>query len=75
MLLGEAGAGGRGSGPALPRDKKGDGMKEKKVYEKPALRKVRLEVKNSVLSSCHTSTATNSMTPGCLVQQCFYRTP
>ncbi len=31
---------------------------KKKVYEKPALRKVRLEVRNAVLASCFSSSST-----------------
>jgi hypothetical protein len=31
-------------------------LEKKRVYEKPVLRKVRLEVKTSVLGDCHTST-------------------
>lgn len=30
-------------------------MEQKQAYEKPSLRKVRLEVKTSVLSTCHNS--------------------
>jgi hypothetical protein len=31
-------------------------MDEKRVYEKPALRKVRLDVKTAVLATCNSST-------------------
>lgn len=51
-------------------------MKDKKVYVKPALRKVRLEVKHSVLSTCHTSNATTAQYPqGCVLDACFYKVP
>jgi hypothetical protein len=33
-------------------------MDEKRVYEKPALRRVRLDVKTAVLATCHSSTIT-----------------
>ena len=33
-------------------------MKKKRAYEKPVLRKVKLEVKTSVLAVCNTSTST-----------------
>ena len=38
--------------------------KEKQVYEKPQLRKVRLDVKASVLAVCHSSLAPAAETPG-----------
>ncbi len=37
-------------------------MEKKQAYEKPALRKVRLEVKTSVLASCHSSVVTSPQT-------------
>jgi hypothetical protein len=48
-------------------------MEAKKVYEKPMLRKVRLEVKNSVLATCHTSTSISAKTADfpCNVVTCF----
>lgn len=53
---------------------------KKRTYEKPLLRKVRLEPKTSVLSVCNTSTTatpTNSPTPGagCALNQCYTSTP
>lgn len=39
-------------------------MEKKQAYEKPVLRKVRLDVKTSVLSACNSSTnATPDATP------------
>jgi len=37
---------------------------KKQAYVKPALRKVRLEVKTSVLGVCHTSTVSSPLIPG-----------
>jgi hypothetical protein len=34
------------------------------MYEKPALRKVRLDVQAAVLANCHTSTSNNPNIPG-----------
>ena len=53
-------------------------MKKKQAYQKPLLRKVRLEVKTSVLAACHFSTALGPMDDpipgaGCRVNQCYYR--
>lgn len=51
-------------------------MEQKQAYEKPSLRKVRLEVKTSVLAACHTSlisTPNTSYDPNgsaCKILQC-----
>jgi hypothetical protein len=34
-------------------------MEKKRVYEKPALRRVRLDVKTAVLATCNLSTTTD----------------
>ena len=41
-------------------------MKKKQAYEKPELRRVRLEVKTSVLVTCNVSSSTTP-SPGCNV--------
>lgn len=46
--------------------------KKKRAYEKPALRKVRLEVKTSVLAVCHTSTVATPNNPSCQVVTCVF---
>ena len=53
-------------------------MEKKQVYEKPLLRKVRLEAKTSVLATCNTSTFTQPrdvpvLGAGCgpLANNCF----
>ncbi len=51
-------------------------LEKKQDYQKPELRKVRLEAKTSVLSSCNTSVITqakNDPVPGagCRVNMCF----
>ena len=49
-------------------------MKEKKqAYERPALRKVRLEVKTSVLVDCNTSVSTTPVEDiaGCNLTGCY----
>lgn len=55
-------------------------MYRKTQYEKPSLRKVRLEVKTSVLSVCNTSfTSSPKNTPefgaGCVDNHCLTKTP
>ena len=50
-------------------------MREKRSYEKPELRRVRIEVETSVLASCHTSSATQPLgSPlpgvGCRINLC-----
>jgi hypothetical protein len=35
-------------------------MEKKRTYDKPVLRRVRLEVKTSVLATCHSSTSWDS---------------
>jgi hypothetical protein len=50
----------------------------KKTYEPPVVTKVRLEIKNSVLALCHSSTVGDSMDvpPGCRVNNtCFVGAP
>lgn len=52
-------------------------MEDKKEYEPPAIRKVRLEVKTSVLGNC-SITPTNLIRVGdrtCHVTNCFSVTP
>jgi hypothetical protein len=45
---------------------------EKKPYEAPTIKKVRLEVKNSVLADCHTSpTMSAATTFPCSVTGCY----
>jgi len=45
----------------------------KKIYESPVVRKVHLEIKNSLLSVCHSSLVDADDTPplGCRSVQCF----
>lgn len=55
-------------------------MKKKQVYEKPLLRKVRLEIKTSVLDVCNTSTAVQPtdvpvLGAGCIANMCYTSTP
>ena len=79
MPWSEAGDGWYRSGPPPKiENEEGDHVKKKQAYEKPLLRKVRLEVKTSVLAACHFSTAQQPMDDpipgaGCRVNQCFYR--
>ena len=50
-------------------------MEKKRVYERPALRKVRLEVKASVLATCHTSLTLTAQTvegEACTITGCQY---
>jgi len=50
-------------------------MEKKQAYEKPVLRKVRLNVKNSVLSSCNVSGTTTPATPDtcrAIGSTCYY---
>ena len=54
-------------------------MEKKRAYQKPVLRKVRLEVKTSVLSTCHTSqTQQPNGVPdplkNCALNMCFTNT-
>ena len=47
-------------------------MQRKPTYEKPVLRKVRLEVKTSVLVDCNTSVSTTPVdVAGCNVTGCY----
>jgi len=48
-------------------------MGKKKPYEAPAFRRVRLEVKTSVLAACSLSTSVSPLFPTCdqQVGQCF----
>ena len=49
-------------------------LDKKRVYEKPLLRKVRLEVKTSVLAACNTSAVTTpsaSVTANCKINLCY----
>lgn len=50
-------------------------MEKKRAYERPELRKVRLDVKSSVLGFCHQSNTLQAVSPtGCTVENC-YATP
>ncbi len=50
-------------------------MKDKQAYDKPRLRKVRLEVKTSVLADCNTSIVSQPsnypVTGTCKYNQCY----
>lgn len=48
-------------------------MVTKQVYEKPALRRVHLDVKTAVLGTCNLSTGAE-MLPGCAIEgaSCIY---
>jgi len=55
-------------------------LETKQAYEKPLLRKVRLEVKTSVLATCNTSVVSTPMdipTPGagCVANMCYTAPP
>lgn len=45
---------------------------EKKIYQAPEVKKVRLDVKGAVLAVCHASTVIDSNTPplGCGINTC-----
>jgi len=45
-------------------------MEEKMVYEAPRVKKVTLEIKESVLGNCNTSTD-DLPVPACLVALCY----
>ena len=54
-------------------------MNKKRIYAKPLLRKVRLQVSNSVLAACNTSFNNGPANvpeagEGCVSNQCFTKT-
>jgi hypothetical protein len=51
-------------------------MEKKRVYEKPALRKVRLDVKTAVLAVCNISATSDPVGGlGCMMTGCFDQPP